>query len=219
MGVAEVDNLEKYKSYIQRRRVEAAPKEKGLSQETALEKTEISVPYAMNFSGDTGSEEKAKSKEEGQAGYTESSSDSAESFTPYHYGSESSWDTRNDSGKTRTSTNFRRTDPNLYRRLYGKDHKSTRTGYLSGYHGSTVGNPADTADNRTAVLAIKIIKQALACFVVLGIIVLMQQRSDMAGALAFVKKYVVDSHTDPQNLLTGVENIIKECSRLLGGSP
>lgn len=74
-------------------------------------------------------------------------------------------------------------------------------------------------DNRTALLAIKIIKQALACFAVLGIIVLMQQNAEMADELSFVKKHVVENHIELDNIINGMKNIITECSRFFGGSP
>ena len=69
------------------------------------------------------------------------------------------------------------------------------------------------------MLAIKIIKQALACFAVLGIIVLMQQNVGMADELSFVKKHVVENHIELDNIINGVKNIIAECSRFSEGHP
>lgn len=83
----------------------------------------------------------------------------------------------------------------------------------------TQSNRIPVEDNRTALLAIKIIKQTLACFAVLGIIVFMQQNVEMADELSFVKKHVVENHIELDNIINGVKGIIAECSRFLGGFP
>jgi hypothetical protein len=74
-------------------------------------------------------------------------------------------------------------------------------------------------DNRATLLAIKIIKQTLACFAILGIIVFLQQRADGAQVLEYIKNQVVESHIEANSILTGVENILTQCSKFFGGAP
>jgi hypothetical protein len=69
------------------------------------------------------------------------------------------------------------------------------------------------------MLAIKIIKQSIACFIILGIIVLMQQNIELEDELSFIKRHVVENNIELGSIVDGVKNIIAECSRFLGGSP
>jgi hypothetical protein len=116
-------------------------------------------------------------------------------------------------------------EPNIYRRY--SSYNQTQSAYRQiaqrqAAHSRVFGSQSSrmpVEDNRTALLAIKIIKQALACFAVLGIIVLMQQNVGMADELSFVKKHVVENHIELDNIINGVKNIIAECSRFFGGSP
>lgn len=80
-------------------------------------------------------------------------------------------------------------------------------------------NRTEIEENKATLLAIKIIKQALACFAILGLIVFLQQRSDTYGTLMFIKSQVVDNHIEVSSLISGVQNIITECTKLFGGSP
>ncbi len=216
---ADVDNLEKYRSYIQRRRVGPDPPIASENTQPIIKQTEPLADYGL------GTKEEIKVD-----------SDRKSPLDDLLYGDtrSSSFGSTNSSGPDRSSestrihysaptTAARRTDPSLYRRLYGQNHKNTHgspyTGSYHGYASNGSSNHAEIEDNRATVLAVKIIKQALACFAVLGIIVVLQQRSDTGQILAFVKKHVVDTHIETQGLLAGVENIWKECSRFLGGSP
>ncbi|NLX63975.1 MAG: hypothetical protein GX022_04265 [Clostridiaceae bacterium] len=86
------------------------------------------------------------------------------------------------------------------------------------YYGMS--NRTAIEENRATLLAVKIIKQALACFAILGVIVFLQQRTtDTAGALIFIKNQVVDNHVEVSGLISGVQNIITECAKIFGGSP
>ena len=86
-----------------------------------------------------------------------------------------------------------------------------------GAYGAT--NSTAIEENKATLLAIKIIKQALACFAILGVIVFLQQRADASPVLNYIKSQVVDNHTEASSPTSGVENIITECSRIFGGSP
>jgi len=85
------------------------------------------------------------------------------------------------------------------------------------YYGMS--NRTEIEENRATILAVKIIKQALACFAILGFIVFLQQRTDTAGALMFIKNQVVDNNIEVSSLFSGVQNIITECAKFFGGSP
>ena len=78
---------------------------------------------------------------------------------------------------------------------------------------------AEVEDNRATLLAIKIIKQCIACFAILGLVVLMQKINGFSGVLDFLRKYLVETHIEYKTVFDGVENIIRECSRFLGGTP
>ncbi len=114
--------------------------------------------------------------------------------------------------------------PDTYRRYSSYNQQSAyrqitaRQSSHNRYYGTQPGR-IPVEDNRTAMLAIKIIKQTIACFVILGIIVLMQQNIELADELSFVKRHVVENHIELGNIIDGVKNIIAECSRVLGGSP
>ncbi len=213
---AKVDNLDKYKSYIQRRRVGPDPNE---ANETAQPVIRLTEPL-MDYDFDT--KEEVRIESDKRSALQDFLSDETGASTVSSSGT---------TGTKRASTSIhdlysapdsttRRTDLSLYRRLYGQNHKNTHNSpYASTHHGYGSSNHAEIEDNRATVLAVKIIKQALTCFAVLGIIVLMQQRSDMDSILTFIKKQVVDTHIEPKSLLTGIENVWKEASRFLGGSP
>ncbi|MCX7772865.1 MAG: hypothetical protein N2376_07110, partial [Clostridia bacterium] len=179
--------------------------------------------------------------EESEASYTESYSDSFKGFSDFAEKREEPYETshrdspfkdfmndskrdsytkRSDAGPSYHASGtaaLRRTDPGIYRKLYGQNKKGTYgSSYAGAYHGP---HQAEIEDNRATVLAVKIIKQAIACFAILGILVLMQQRTDMGQALAFVKKQVIEINVDPQSILSGVEDLVKQCTKFLGGSP
>lgn len=105
----------------------------------------------------------------------------------------------------------------LYRKLYARRGRRNPS-YASPYR-SYSGSQAQIEDNRATVMAIKLIKQCLACFAILGIIVLMQGRADMQDALDVVRRHVVETHIDPQNLLEDVKSVFNQFVRTLGGSP
>ena len=115
-----------------------------------------------------------------------------------------------------TLTALRKQDHSLYRKLYTRQ-KYKAPAYPSGK--SYTSQRTQIEDNRATLMAIKVIKQALACFAILGIIVLMQGREDMQDALAAIRKHVVETHIDPQNLIDGVKSVFSQLVRTLGGSP
>jgi hypothetical protein len=221
MEASEVNSLDRYKSYIQRRRVGSAPSEGELvaRSEPKSDQSEASFAggFAETYRGFTGygqSSEKSRPTGTGTDGDIDSTVEETFRDDEKEGASRSSHEQRSQ------STNPHRTDPGLYKRLYGQNSKFSRTStYPSSYHGHGAPNHAEIKDNRATVLAVKIIKQALACFALLGIIVLMQQRSDMEGVLAFVKKHLVENHIDSQSVVAGVETIVQDVSRFLGGSP
>ncbi|NMA65541.1 MAG: hypothetical protein GX957_04765 [Clostridiaceae bacterium] len=108
-------------------------------------------------------------------------------------------------------------------RTFPKGYSFSREKYKSPVNSATYKSPsrysAEIEDNRTTLLAIKVIKQSLACFAILGLVVLMQNISSLSGVLAFLRRHLVETHIDHEAVFLGVENIIKECSRFLGGSP
>ncbi len=201
----EVENQDRYKSYIQRRRVipddNSAAEYDSDNEDTSLTK---------NFSE---TETRTRKEKSAMADIEELSIlrekyRSDEGFLGYGQKTE----------EKSTSLPFKLFSPQI-KNDYRKDNNTYRR-YPSSSHGySPQANRAPVEDNHTTLLAIKIIKQALACFVMLGIVVLMQQNVDMVDELSFVRKHVVENHIEVSNIITGVENIIAECSRFFGGSP
>lgn len=186
MGQAlEVENTDKYKSYIQRRRVGTDDSAADFTVDSKLDKSPIADLYETDFF-------KKESKIHEDFSPLNREIEEKSSYSPYK-------------GYTAPLKHNHRIDAHSYRKNYPASYK--------GANGTAI------EDNRTTLIAIKIIKQALACFAVLGIIVFMQQRNDTSAALEFVKKHVVDNHTDFSGLVAGVENIIAECSRIFGGLP
>lgn len=222
MGVADAENYDKYRSYIQRRRV-VEPSAAGDSLIHGLVEKKESAPKTESiFSEDTDklySHKTGIDEDSSQMGQSEEVADSYRGYSAYDRSFNNSWTSAGTYDRPNAAQSLKRTDTGLYKRLYGNRRSGYQSGISSYRSSSTSGYTTEITDNHTTVLAIKIIKQSLACFAILGIVVLMQQRDEMAEALSFVKKHVVDTHWDPQNLITGVENIIKACSRLLGGSP
>lgn len=221
MEASEVNNLDRYKSYIQRRRVGTAPSEGELVARSEPKSDQSEASFADGFAETyRGFPGYGPSTEKSSNNGTDNDSDMDSTVDETFRGDETESTSRSSYTERSKSPNLHRTDPGLYKRLYGHNAKIPRTTpYSSSYHGYGSTNHAEIKDNRTTVLAVKIIKQALACFALLGLIVLMQQRSDMEGVLTFIKKHLVENHIDSQSVLAGVENIVKEASRLLGGSP
>ncbi|HBR04087.1 MAG TPA: hypothetical protein DD738_15920 [Ruminiclostridium sp.] len=204
------NNLDKYKSYIQKRRVgEDQQADYGVSGTSAFKTDKPEEGFSESYSSsydffsDFG---RSKINVDQQESVSDNTSDFLDDQELYR--------------RESPFTSPRRTDPGLYQRLYGQKRRnasSLYSRYSGGY--STPGHGTEIENNRTAVLAIKIIKQTLACFALLGIIVLLQNRSDTANTLAFIRRHVVETHIEPKSILTGLENIVQECSRFLGGSP
>lgn len=188
---SEVDNLDKYKSYIQRRRVGFDNSENDFAAESKPDKSLLNEINEMSLLKDN------KTSEGFFSHSYEINEKNSYNNTYKPYSQESNY--------TRQSTYPRRKDLGIYQRKRAVSYGSS--------------NRTAIEDNRTALLAIKIIKQALACFAILGIIVFLQQRADTSNALLFIKRQVVDSHTDVRGIISGVENIITECSKIFGGSP
>ena len=114
---------------------------------------------------------------------------------------------------------LRRTDPGLYKKLYTQPTRKTQSYSGTGSYRSYSGKQTEIEDNRASMFAVKLIKQALACFAILGIIILMQSRSDMTEVLAVVKKQVVETNFEPKSLYEGILEVFNQCARALGGSP
>ena len=238
---AETDNMERYKSYIQKRRAVTAPEtyaesialfDKGLSGDdlfenrssAGIEETDDLNGHVRGNGENAGSENASGIDTDAAIPFAESpfkdffKEDARESYARGNADG-------NTAGGASRPAPYRRTDQNIYRKLYGNKRKSPFSGgsytgdYARTYHGGGLsGSGTQIEDNRATVLAIKVIKQSLACFALLGIIVLMQQNSSMTGILEFIKKHVVESHIEPGSLLTGVQDIVKECARFFGGS-
>ena len=210
MEATDANNMEKYRSYIQKRRVSPEPVQSEVEEESQSVSSQLvdvspqpekSVPlipqeYGRKASGDYD-----------RPFYTETDNGAGRSYTapePYPR------------SYSRYPTGLRRTDQGHYKSLY--QNRKRQGAYVSPYR-SHSGSKTDIADNRATLLAIKLIKQALACFAILGIIVLMQGRSDMEDVLAFIKRQVVETHIDPQGIYEGIQGFIAQCSKILGGSP
>ena len=248
---AETDNMERYKSYIQRRRAVTAPEtyeesitlfDKGLSGDDLFEnRSSAGIEETDDLNGHV----RGNGENAGSENASGIDTDAAIPFAESPFKDFFKEDARescagggadgNAAGGASRPAPFRRTDQNIYRKLYGNKRKSPFSGnsftggsnsassytgsYARTYHGGGLsGSGTQIEDNRTTVLAIKVIKQSLACFALLGIIVLMQQNSSMAGVLEFIKKHVVESHIEPGSLLTGVQDLVKECARFFGGA-
>ncbi len=213
----EVNSQDRYKSYIPKRRVGFYGLDDNFPAESKTEKS--SIPDADNLSP-------FKDKTyEGFFGYGRRSNEDNK-YT-------SSYDDPHRSGNRRF-----RTDSGLMQHEENKDEGYSTTrfkpySYQSGCTGRmdasvynrkrpsyySMSNRTAIEENRATLLAVKIIKQALACFAILGLIVFLQQRTDTAGALMFLKSQVVDKHIEVNSLISGVQNIITECTKLFGGSP
>lgn len=184
--VYEAEKSDKYKSYIQRRRVGANDSSSDFNMDSKSDKSPITDFDEIDFF------KSSSSKATDDSSTLDKAIEGNNFYSPYK-------------SYTTPSKYTHRTDTSSYRRNYPVNYKGA--------------NRTAIEDNRTTLLAVKIIKQALACFAVLGIIVFLQQRNDTTAVLEFIKKHVVDNHTDLSGLITGVENIILECSRIFGGSP
>ncbi len=183
---SEIDNLDRYKSYIQKRRVGFDNSEDDFAAESKSDRSPIKDIEDLSLS-------KENKTYEGFFGYGRETVDENKytpSYRPFSH----------------QTTNYpNRMDTSIYQKKRTNNYGAS--------------NHLAIEENRTANLAIKIIKQALACFAILGLIVFLQQRADAAGALTFIKSQVVDNHTEVSSLITGVENIITECSKIFGGLP
>ena len=180
---SEIENLDRYKSYIQKRRVSFDNSEDDFAAESKSDRSPIKDLEDLSLS-------KENKTYEGFFGYGGEENKYTPSYRPYSH----------------QTTNYpNRMDTSIFQKKRTNNYGAS--------------NRLAIEDNKTANLAIKIIKQALACFAILGLIVFLQQRADAAGALTFIKSQVVDNHIEVKSLITGVENIITECSRIFGGSP
>ncbi len=247
-------NYDKYKSYIQRRRIvpvskefkEAGEKSGGEDKEPMSADADIgendvrssSKSYAFDSAMPEATEDglwSSLGSRNAEDRSTESRSTGEENPID-DYNLRESYSGQDSALRSYQPSTFRKVDPALYRRMqktnaYPAGHtQAFRSPLPSGdsYRAGTAGHTYRQAhadregegdSNRINVLAVKIIKQSLACFALLGIILLMQERTDMAPALAFVKKQVVETHIEPQSLLDGFQNLVAECSKWLGGSP
>lgn len=223
MGASEVNNLDRYKSYIQRRRVRSASSDGELISRPEPDSEKSETSYAESFADiyRSFSDYGQRSEKSTTGEFKDDSDININSTVENTFKDEETQSSPRESYSSRgQTTTIHRTDPGLYKRLYGQNGRIPRaSSYTSSYHGYGSSNHAEIRDNQATVLAVKIIKQALACFAILGIIVLMQQRSDMEGVLTFIRKHLIENHIDSQSVVAGVENIVKECSRFLGGSP
>jgi len=213
----EVNSQDRYKSYIPKRRVDLYGFDYNFPAESEAEKSSIT---------DTKNLSPFKDKSyEGFFGF-ERMTDDDNKFTSSYNASE-----RSGSQRFRTDTELTQHEENKsggYQtsRYRSYSHQSGYTGRIDTsvynrkrypYYGMS--NRTAIEENRATLLAVKVIKQALACFAILGVIVFLQQRADTSGALIFIKNQVVDNHIDVSNLISGVQNIITECAKLFGGSP
>lgn len=218
---AEAGNMEKYKSYIQRRRVSSIQEGDDNSETYQSGSNDRSkLPAALiddSFYFRKSTEQPESSSEESFSEYYGHVSDSIKPDIE-RLNTDTKYDYYQGSRPTYQKSEYAKKNADIYSRLYGQYRKTRKSPYSSESYSGHL-NQNEIQDNKTTVLAIRIIKQALACFALLGVIILMQQRSDLAEAVAFIKKQVVDTHIEPQNIFAGVESAIKECSRLLGGSP
>lgn len=245
MGIADAENMAKYKSYIQRRRVAQDTTDPGIVSNSVIgpiretadsskeKKSSLIDDIDLNNIDEYFKENEEKTKSESTFdifGETERISPfkDIEQESPLKdllkEDSSSSWYTGTStySAGRQSTSSTRRTNLDLYRRLYGGTKKSTKTHRYSAFGRSASRNTlryAQLEDNGAELLAIKIIKQSLACFAILGLVVFLQQLNNMAGVLEFVKKHVVDSHIDHRTVFSGVESIVEACSKFLGGSP
>lgn len=203
------DNIDSYKSYIQKRRAGSSSGDNTV--DSVIKKTD-SI-YDSSLYNAIRKDVKAQTSDDGWE-------------TPLKLLlNEVSKDNDNESAielnrKNAPGSNKGSPRTNIYQKL-NRLHKRTsrqNTSYQSRYK-SYLQNAAEIEDNRTAMLAIKIIKQSLACFAILGVIVFMQQRNDMDHILSFIKTHVVDTHIEPTDILTSVGNFAKQCTRFLGGLP
>lgn len=203
----EVSNQDRYKSYIQKRRVGSDSSEDNFSAEIKSEKSPLNNIEDLSLFKENKTYE----------GFSDASS-----FNDL---------TRFRNQRFRTDTEpFKYVEDKARENSYSRYNPySNQSRYSSRIDTSTyqrkrpvsygTSNRTAIEENKATLLAIKIIKQALACFAILGLIVFLQQRADTAGALMFIRSNVVDNHTEVSSLISGVENIITECSRLFGGSP
>ncbi len=106
--------------------------------------------------------------------------------------------------------------PSPSKSAYRKDSVSYKPSFLRKNNGI---DSAPDEDNKVAKLSIKVIKQALACFAILGLIVFLQQKHDASPILDFLRTNIVDNHTDLEGLTAGVRDIITECTKLFNGAP
>jgi len=207
MAAAETGELEKYRSYIQKRRF-SPPEDSGDENLSGS-----SLPRFV--------QDEPATRQESQVPWWEKEAytllDQDELIKPpqeYPKPAPPSGG-RESLSEARPASRGRNLD--LYRKLYARQgHRNLP--YASPYR-SHSGYQAQVEDNRATLMAIKLIKQCLACFAILGIIVLMQGRADMQGALDVVRKHVVETHIDPQSLYEDVKTVFSQLVQTLGGSP
>ncbi len=193
--VFEDGNNYKYKSYIQRRRVGQSDSPPSFDAETQEDKSPIAELDDDNLFKDFNFNKSDKNDEE---------------LLSFHKTNDDSDD---------INYNY---EPRVFaipppsRSTYRKESLSNKSKYSSNNNGT---NSPAIEDNKVAKLSVKVIKQALACFAILGIIVFLQQRSDTTAVLDFLRTNIVDNHTDLQGLTSGVKDIITECTKIFNGLP
>lgn len=198
-GSSTADMQSAFRSYVQRRRVST---ESSAAEQEAKEEPEQET--AGTSASDSAGESFSSAKTWAWSDSQEKTSDGYE------------FD-RSQSASQGRATALRRTDTDFYQKLYGHGPKR-QPQYANPYQAQPAGQPA-VEDNRAARLSIKLIKQSVACFAIIGLVVLMQSRADMQSILAFVKKHLIETNVDPNNILEGIKSAVNQCARLLGGSP
>lgn len=199
----------KYRAYIQRRRI--TPPDEDRSGENTGEASEIGgMSYLLKKSETFGRNSTVWPEEINDA------PGEAEPIPPVEeYGKP--FQNRKDRDQVPdAATSAGRLESSAYRKPYPRP--AYRMPSYPSYRSFT-GHRAQVEDNRATLLAIKVIKQALACFAILGIIVLMQGRPDMQGTLAFLRKHVVETHIDPLSIFQNVKEVFNQLVRSFDQTP
>ena len=210
MAVTESGELEKYRKYIQKRRI-TPPDEDKIQEKSA----ENSITSYNQQESETRSHSQTPWWE--KEAYTLLDKDELTRPSREYRKPKPVQDYRERDSLSDSLTASRRRDHDLYKKLYSRQGSRT-SAYPSSYK-SYSSQRTQIEDNRATLMAIKLIKQALACFAILGIVVLMQGRPDMQEVLAVIRKHVVETHIEPQNLFEGVKSVFSQLVQTEGGSP